>query len=357
MNTLSLQTKIEINSDNRKYKYLNLNNSSFLIYTRKEIIIFYKNLSFKKLFLSNNGEKDNIKFIKNINNGKLLGLNNNKLYIFTIKSIIIISKIIKFENNKNVLDAIELKNENILAVTNNNILHIKINNNKAEIIQNFKVPQECFINKIYAHECHLLINIYELLDNNILISSKSSGTYFQKTGCCRGIEFYSKNKQFIFNMDQCKIIHFFPKVENENPFSYSPNFNKLKIIIYNKYICISKNKGIYIYNISDYKLVKQINLHDFKIFNFDENMILIINKDYYKKSENSILCDLTDLNNIKYQKFYFDKIISNNNYMVNDFDIRKLSNRKILVIRNKNIYIIEYSKQLNLLQNNNFNSC
>jgi hypothetical protein len=86
-------------------------------------------------------------------------------------------------------------------------------------------------------------------------------------------------------------------------------------------------------------------------------MILIINKDYYKKSENSILCDLTDLNNIKYQKFYFDKIISNNNYMVNDFDIRKLSNRKILVIRNKNIFIIEYSKQLNLLQNNNFNSC
>ena len=86
-------------------------------------------------------------------------------------------------------------------------------------------------------------------------------------------------------------------------------------------------------------------------------MILIINKDYYKESENSILCDLTDLNNIKYQKFYFDKIISNNNYMVNDFDIRKLSNRKILVIRNKNIYIIEYSKQLNLLQNNNFNSC
>ena len=128
--------------------YLNLNNSSFLIYTTKDIIIFYKNLSFKKLFLSNNGEEDNIEFIKNINNKKLLGLNNNKLYIFTIKSIIIISKVIKFENNKNVLDAIELKNGIILAITNNDILHIKINNNKDEIIKISKVPQECFINEI-----------------------------------------------------------------------------------------------------------------------------------------------------------------------------------------------------------------
>ena len=356
MNNISLQTKIEINLKYWNYNYLNLNNSSFLIYTTKDIIIFYKNLSFKKLFLSNNGEEDNIEFIKNINNKKLLGLNNNKLYIFTIKSIIIISKVIKFENNKKVLDAIELKNGIILAIINNDILHIKINNNKYEIIQISKVPQECFINKIYNHEFHLLINIYELPNNNILISSESSGTYFQNTGCCRGLEFYSKNKQFIFNMDQCKIIHFFPKVENEKPFSYSPNTNKLKIIIYNKYICISRNKGFYIYNISDYKLIKQINLHDFMIFNFDENMILIINKSYHKENENNILYDLTDLNNIKYQKFYFDKIIPNMNYMINGFDIKKMSNKKMLVIYNKMIFIFEYSKQLNLLQNNNFNS-
>ena len=84
------------------------------------------------------------------------------------------------------------------------------------------------------------------------------------------------------------------------------------------------------------------------IYNFDENMILIINKDYHKENENSILYDITDLNNIKYQKFYFDKIISKN-YLINDFDIKKLSNRKMLVIYNKNIFIIEYSKQLNLL--------
>ena len=102
MDNLSLQTIIEINSDNwGTYNYINLNYGSFLIYSRKDIIIFYKNLSFKKLFFSNNGEEDNIKFIKNINNEKLMCLNNNKLYIFTIQSKIIISKIIKFENNQN----------------------------------------------------------------------------------------------------------------------------------------------------------------------------------------------------------------------------------------------------------------
>jgi hypothetical protein len=83
-------------------------------------------------------------------------------------------------------------------------------------------------------------------------------------------------------------------------------------------------------------------------------MILIINKDYYKKSENSILCDLTDLNDIKYQKFYFDKIISDKNYRFNVIDIKKLSKEKMLVMDNKNIFIIKFSKQFNLLPYNYF---
>ena len=202
MDNLSLQTKIEISSDSwTNYNYINFNYGSFLIYTRKDIIIFYKNLSFKKLFLSNNGEKDDIKFIKNINNEKLMCLNNNKLYIFTIQSKIIISKIIKFENNQNVLDAIGLKNGMILTITNNDLLSVKINNNKDEIIQISKVPKECFINKIFDHEFNLLINIYELPNNNILISSQSSGLYHQDSGCIRDELYYNRNKQFIFNID------------------------------------------------------------------------------------------------------------------------------------------------------------
>ena len=351
MDNLSLQTIIEINSDSWGiYNYLNLNYGSFLIYSRKDIIIFYKNLSFKKLFFSNNGEEDNIKFIKNINNEKLMCLNNNKLYIFTIQS-----KIIKFENNQNVFDAIELKNGMILAITNNDILSIKINNNKDEIIKISKVPEECFINKIYDYEFNLLINIYELPSNNILISSQSSGSFYQDSGCVRGDLYYNSNKQFIFNIDRCKIIHFFQKLENESTFSLNSNSEKINIIIYNKYICISKNKGIDICNISDYNLIKQINFKDFMIFNFDENMIFIIKKNYFNKKENIILYDLTDLNNSKYQKFYFEKIISNKIYMNNGIDIKKLSNRKLLIIYHNNIFIIKFSKQFKSLPYNRFN--
>ena len=212
MDNLSLQTKIKINLDtSRTFNYLNLNYGSFLIYTRKDIIIFYKNLSFKKLFLSKNDEEDNINFIKNIDNEKLLCLNNNKLYIFTINSIIKISKIINFENNQKVLDAIELKNGMILAITNNDILRIKINNNEDEITKISKVPKDCIINKINSYEFDLLIKIYELPNNNILISSESSGTYYNNRGCIRSRVIYNKDKQFIFNIDKCKIIHLFQK--------------------------------------------------------------------------------------------------------------------------------------------------
>ena len=90
------------------------------------------------------------------------------------------------------------------------------------------------------------------------------------------------------------------------------------------------------------------------IFNFDENMILIINKKNNEKNENITLYDLTDLNNIKYQKFYFDKIISDKNYRFNVIDIKKLSKEKMLVMDNKNIFIIKFSKQFNLLPYNYF---
>jgi len=243
-----------------------------------------------------------------------------------------------------VLDAIELKNGMILAITYNDILSIKINDDKVEKTKISKVPQECYINEIDNYEFELLINIYELPNNNILISPESSGTYFQNSGCLMGDVYFYKNEQFIFNLDKCKIIHFFQNVGNGNPFSYYSNFDKVKIIIYNNYICISKYKRIYIYNISDYKLIKKINVFDSMIFNYDENMILIINKKYNDEKEKIILYDITNLNNIKYQKIYFDKIISDNNYMFYGIDIKKLSNRKMLVIYNKNIFIIKFSK-------------
>ena len=90
------------------------------------------------------------------------------------------------------------------------------------------------------------------------------------------------------------------------------------------------------------------------VFNYDENMILIINKNFYEENEKFILYDLIDLNNIKYQKIYFNKIISNKNYMINDLDIKTLTNNKMLVIYKNNIFTIKFSNQFKLLPYKNF---
>ena len=57
INQISLQTKIKLNLDNSKYKYLNLKDGTFIIYTEKEILLFKKNLNYIKLFSSNNKKK------------------------------------------------------------------------------------------------------------------------------------------------------------------------------------------------------------------------------------------------------------------------------------------------------------
>ena len=91
----------------------------------------------------------------------------------------------------------------------------------------------------------LRFNIYNLPNNNnnILINSYSLGSYYETEGCVRGIEYYSKNMIFTFNVNECKIIDYIQILEHK---SYNINpYNELKIIINNKYIIASNNK-IYI---------------------------------------------------------------------------------------------------------------
>ena len=131
-NNLSIESKIKLNLHDL-CSYLYVERGKFLIYTSKEILLFYKNLSFKKLFLSHDEKKNQIAFIKRMNNGNFLCLNNNALYIFTIKSKIIINKIIKFETNQHIENAIELDNGTIIALVNQNqFFSIKLKNYKDE---------------------------------------------------------------------------------------------------------------------------------------------------------------------------------------------------------------------------------
>ena len=345
MSNLSLVTKIKLNSLRYgNFNYLKIKKGKFLIYNREEILLFNKNLSYKNLFPFHDEKEIFIKFIKKISCGNFLSLNNNNIYIFTIEPEIKIIKKLKFENNQWIENAIELKNGIILASTDNSILKIVIDDNKEEINEIFRIPDECKLKNKKKIDVNLNFDIYNLPnnDNIILINSHSFGSYHQDEGCVRGIEFYSKNMIFTLNVIECKNINYIKILENK---SYNSNpYGKLKIIINNKYIFASNNNDkIYIISISDYKIIKELDIYNYKIFGFNDNKIFILDGRFYSRLD---LYDFSNLTKIKYQNipleeiscdnFFYDKLFSYNTI------IDKFSEDKILLTIGKDIYIIKY---------------
>ena len=340
MNKLSLVTKIGLHSKLfSNFKYLKIKKGKFLIHDRKSILLFNKNLSHKELFPFVDKEEINIKFIKKMSDGKFLCLNNNNIYILNIYPEIKIIKKIRIENNQQIRYAIELKNGILLAATENSILKIIINDKKDEINEIFRIPDKCKLKNKKKMYIHLSFYIYNLPnnDNIILINSYSFGAYHQTEGCVRGIEYYSKNMIFTFNVNKCKIVDYIKIFENE---SYNGNdYTQLRIIIYNKYIIALNNYNkMYIFNISDYKLIKELDIYNYKTFSLDENKIFIYSGRY---SDQFTLYDLIDIAKIKYRRVGIDYLI-NCRYLLNNLIIEKISNDKILLTKDKYIFIIKY---------------
>ena len=347
MNQLSLQTKIQLNLDTSNYKYLNLEDGRFIIYTKKEILLFKKNKNFKKLFPSNNDDRDrdvdtDIKFVKYINKRYIIFHDNEDLYISTIKSNTILPS--KIEKVQNVLDVIELKNGMILAITGEDILTIKKNDNNFEVnrlsqnpFKNHKLLERDSSHFIYIFK----LSIYELPKNNILIS-----LILINSRLCGTFAYYCINKyrteEAIYNLDDCKIIK--NMTNYISAYDFEDSFKPYLIKIYDKYICISKKNNIYIYDITNYDLIKELNFSfNINTFNFDENIILVS-----KENEFSfVLYDLSDIYDIKYQKLYFVndkkvmKIEGNNLYEIN-----KTSEGKMVVNLPENVFIFDFTKNL-----------
>ena len=312
---LSIETKIKLNLENCRYLYIG--KGKFLIYTLKEILLFDKNLSSKKLFLSKNEGDAQIYFIKKMNNGNFLCCNNNDLYIFTIKSEIIINKIIKFKSNQHIDNAIEFRNGILIAQINQKIFFsIKLKNRKDEINELFRIPDDCFVKDRKTDSNGMFVAFFKLpLNNNaILIHTVSLGIeYIRNTNGGNNMMFqiswpyhYIKEKVFSFNVDERKITDYIQTLESNNE-SY---YYKLDVIVTNKYICILKDiNNLLIYNMYDYKLVTQINIilssflshrkplnfysgevgiFDDKIF-FLQAIVFILVKQYYLKKKMVLL--------------------------------------------------------------------
>lgn len=345
MNQINLQTKIQLLLSSMDFKYLYLEDRRFIIYTGYEILIFDKKLNFKKLFPSNNNDDRNhdISFVKYINKGYILFPDYKDVYIANIKSNTILPS--KIEKVQNLLDVIELKNGMILAITRKDILKIKINDNNCEVYRLSENPFKK--HKLFYRDSSHIIDLYkystyELPKNNILIS-----LILQSSELCGSFALYCiyryRTEEVIFNLDKFKIIK---NIKNYiGAYDFEESFKPYLIKIYNKYICISKKNNIYIYDINNYDLIKELNF-SFNIlntFNFDENIILVA-----KENEFSfILYDISDINYIKYQKLYFVndkkvmKIKKNQLY-----DINKCSEGKMVVILPENLFIFDFTKNL-----------
>ena len=271
----------------------------------------------------------------------------------TIKSkSSIISKTIKIGKEQNVLDSIALKNGLILAITKTVILYMRINDNYNQICKLSGVPKES--KEMGTSMGNILVDnmsIYELPNNNILISST-----FKIRDSNNIHQFVYYTKEVIFSLDK---LTFIKSLTNsiEAELTY-------KIIIYSKYICISKRDNIFIYNITNYNLLMVFKNN---IYNFDENMFLSFDSFDNTDSDKFILklYDISDINNIKYQNFYLNKnkFMELTNMYVPKYmcyeslmdkeryfsDIKNISKRKLLVIKGGYIFIFKYIKHLQAL--------
>ena len=336
----------------------------FILYKINVAIIFHKNLSSeilvnfnkKKNSYLNDSIDQNITNIKQLKNGKILCCYKD-LYIYDLKSKKITSKVIKMPNffkKEKLFDILELKDGRIIGITNKCILNIKIKDKKEEndeISQIYNIPRNWLIKNFREEYFLQYFNMYELQNNKLLIHSHSSGNHISKCGRIDGNKTFN-NKIFVFDLDNFEIIHFFEKFNKDND-NYGQYNGKIFVIILKKYICLATNNSIYIYNIIDYKLLKKIkNENDYigYIIKYDEDNIISMNK--YKEEYIIIIYNLSDLNNLKYQKLGIDFIKSKESELFNELinkSMYKLNNRKIIISSNRKIYIIVIPEKFNFL--------
>ena len=332
-----------------------LKDGTILLYNSNTISFFTKDLELKLLysFESNIKEKENeiniIRNIKQLKCGDIVCCNKN-LYIFNIKSKIISPKIIKLPNGENIFDIIELRNKKLLGITSNSIIEINKKEEEYEINCISKI-QEKYIempknekeknNNTYIQ----YLNMYDLLNNRLLIHSYSTQLIYGRCGTHPPGEL-CLNKIFILDLNKNEIINYF------EPFDEEAN-----IIILDKYICISNYNIIKIYDIFNYKLLQTIKDKFFKdyIIKYDDNIIIGISN---READNDIiLYNLLNINDIKY-------IIYRGNFMKFKeikynfaYTVRRCKNKTICILNNNLIFIachgkafiVEIKEKLNLI--------
>ena len=319
-----------------------LKDGTILLYDKDTISLLSKSLHYISLFSFENSEEEKeisiIRNIKQIECGDILCC-NKKLYIFNIKSKTKKPKIINIPYDEILCDIIELRNKQLLGITKNSILEIKkiwnINKKEEEYEINviFKIPENYIeipkTEKEKKNDTYIqYLNIYELVNKRILIHSFSTQLIYGRCGTHPPGELCI-NIISIFDLNKKEIIHCFESF-----------YNEANIIILEKYICICYNNIIKIYDITDYKLLKEIEDKFRKNYIIKYNENIIIGLGAVEDNNDIIIYNLLDINDIKYIIFRgnfmkFEEIKYNCIYAV-----RRVKNKTICLLNNNFIFIV-----------------
>ena len=355
MDTLRIKTKYDFETFRNfdvlfgsHYSQIELKNRKIILFEKlyfKNIIsILAQNFRLKKIFECDDGHGTHIMKVIQLTNNKILFCSKD-LFVLNIKSNEI--KKIEFPEEK-VIDIIELKNKKILGITTNHLININFKGGECQISNISDVPQNSFSKENLSYEfLKQYLDLYELANNKLLIHSHSNS--LAPMICGNSIpEEYLFNKIYILDLADSSYIYNFDIFQNLR--------TEVNIVILDKYICISHDNIIDIYDINNFKLLKQIDdkINKKYIIKYDEN--LIIGLSHIAKENNIIIYNLSNIDKISFKiykgnfEFKEKEMQGRALRFSKKKSISKLQNGDLLIICYGSLFIIKFPEDIKLTE-------
>ncbi len=351
MDTLRIKTKYDFETFKNfdtimgsHYSQIELKNRKIILFEKlhsKNIIsILNQNIRLKKIFECDDDHGTDIMKVIQLTNNKILFCSKH-LFVLNIKS----NEINKIEFPKEeVKDIIELKNKKILGITTNHLININFKGGECKISNISDVPQNSFSKENLSHEfLKQYLDLYELANNKLLIHSHSNS--LAPMICGNSIpEEYLFNKIYILDLADSSYIYNFDNFENLK--------TEINIVILDKYICISHDNIIDIYDINNFKLLKQIDdkINKKYIIKYDENLIIGLS---HKEDENNIIVyNLSNINEISFKIYYGNfefqkkKMQGRALNFCKKKSLAKLQNGSLLIICYGRLFMVEFPDEI-----------
>ena len=287
-------------------------------------------------------ENKNKNSIKELNNGAIIIGRDNYLVELILKdNTYKFDKITKL--NDIILDVNELPDQTIIAITNQNIILLNIENGKFIIKNKYLIKDNWKISNKHSEDFNQYFSS-ELLPNNRLLLNSFSLELCEGGMCYFGRSYeFSRSKIIFMNISN------FEEIKTKELITDNKYIKLENIIIVQSYI------NLYIYDINSLELIKTLKLkrenHYIYMYKYDIQYLITISIDeadnwidIYKKQNNDVIKHGSIKTNIPFKKEH-----RWNNEPIKKFNNNKnlltLKDKRVVIICHNNIYVLK----LNLL--------